>query len=139
MHSNNVIHRDLKPNNLFLNDGLIKIGDFGCSVHSPDLLRKTFCGTLEYISPEVIVGEGYGQEVDLWSLGILAFEMVTGHTPYTQTSKKNIFDSIKSGEVDYPSYLSEECIDFISLLLQTDKSKRPKAAHLRDHSFLLNQ
>jgi len=62
--------------------GVLKIADFGCSVYCPENRRDTFCGTIDYISPEIASGEGYGQSVDIWSLGILVYELLTGKSPF---------------------------------------------------------
>lgn len=72
MHSKLIIHRDLKPENLLLANGRIKIADFGWAVHT-QRRRDTVCGTLDYLAPEIVLGETHDFKVDVWSLGILAF------------------------------------------------------------------
>lgn len=72
-----VIHRDIKPENLLLDlRGNLKIADFGSSVHSHPSRRATVCGILDYLPPEMIQGLSHNQKVDLWSLGVLCFEMM---------------------------------------------------------------
>lgn len=71
-HQNNVIHRDIKPENLLLTvNGDVKLADFGWSVHAPSSRRKTLCGTLDYLPPEIVSGKEYGHHVDQWCIGKL--------------------------------------------------------------------
>lgn len=86
LHNRNVIHRDIKPENLLLgHDDQLKIADFGWSVHEPDSHRTTLCGTMDYLSPEMVQGKPHSKAVDLWSLGVLTYERklinVTSHNP----------------------------------------------------------
>lgn len=75
LHGRDVIHRDIKPENLLLgHDDQLKIADFGWSVHEPNSLRNTLCGTMDYLSPEMVQGKSHTKAVDLWSLGVLAYE-----------------------------------------------------------------
>lgn len=82
LHSKKVIHRDIKPENLLNCNGTIKLSDFGWSTHSPDDKRKTMCGTLDYLPPEMVHRQSYNHKVDVWSIGILAYEFITGHPPF---------------------------------------------------------
>lgn len=83
LHSKNVIHRDIKPENILLGlRGDLKIADFGWSVHSAGSSRKTLCGTLDYLPPEMVNGDQHGKEVDLWALGVLCFEFLCGRPPF---------------------------------------------------------
>lgn len=79
LHTKHVMHRDLKPENILLdvNDD-VKLADFGWSVHAPSNLRRTFCGTLDYLPPEMLAGQAYTDTVDNWTLGVLTFELVNG-------------------------------------------------------------
>lgn len=85
MHSCHVVHRDIKPENILIGeDGTLKIADFGWAVHipPPSGMRYTFCGTAEYLSPEMLQGKGHSVALDLWSLGVLMYEMLVGRTPF---------------------------------------------------------
>ena len=76
IHSHQFIHRDLKPENLFISLNKVKIGDFGLAIEQlPCEPRRTFCGTLDYISPEMFMKKGHDQKVDVWSIGILTYEL----------------------------------------------------------------
>ena len=82
LHSKNVIHRDIKPENLLNCNGVIKLSDFGWSTHSPEDRRKTICGTLDYLPPELCSKKEYDHSVDIWSIGVLAYEFLTGAPPF---------------------------------------------------------
>lgn len=83
LHSKHVIHRDIKPENLLLGlDGELKIADFGWSVHAPGNRRKTMCGTLDYLPPEMVEGKDHTERVDHWALGVLTFEFLNGFPPF---------------------------------------------------------
>lgn len=90
LHKHDVIHRDIKPENLLLgNANQLKIADFGWSVHEPVSNRTTLCGTMDYLSPEMVKGEPHTKTVDVWSLGVLMFELLTGSAPFHDASKFN--------------------------------------------------
>ena len=89
LHENGVIHRDLKPENIIIVNRVAKLADFGWATHTPreynhHLCRKriTFCGTFEYVSPEIVIGDYYDHLVDVWSVGVLCYELCTGHAPF---------------------------------------------------------
>ena len=84
LHDHGIIHRDLKPENIIIfHDGTVKICDFGWAIHTK-YQRKTFCGTFDYVSPEVANGDHYDFKIDCWSVGILTYEMLTSTTPFDQ-------------------------------------------------------
>lgn len=89
LHSKHVIHRDIKPENLLIGlDGELKIGDFGWSVHAPSNRRRTFCGTLDYLPPEMVEGKDHNEKVDHWALGVLAYEFLCGRPPFEEKDEK---------------------------------------------------
>ena len=88
LHKNNIIHRDIKPENIVLDENEnCKLCDFGWSIILNDnSKRNTFCGTLEYMAPEIINNEGYEKSIDIWSLGILLYEMIHGYCPFNSNN-----------------------------------------------------
>jgi serine/threonine protein kinase len=100
LHSKHVIHRDIKPENLLLGiNGELKIGDFGWSVHAPSSRRKTLCGTLDYLPPEMVEGREHTERVDHWALGVLTYEFIVGKPPFEDMSGS-------SGEAIFASWHS---------------------------------
>jgi len=85
----------------------LKLGDFGWSAYIEGK-RQTFCGTLEYVSPEVIKGEKYDYNVDLWSIGVLTYELLTGYAPFDATNKQEAYQNIVSLNYEIPKYISKE-------------------------------
>ena len=85
LHSKMVAHRDLKPENVLINaDGYIKLTDFGLAkIIEPEAQTNSYCGTLEYMAPEILKDQGHSFQVDWWALGILTYEMIVGFTPYS--------------------------------------------------------
>lgn len=77
-----ILHRDLKPENVLFHDGVIKLADFGWSNLTDDF-RNTYCGTPDYLCPEMIMGTGHNEKLDIWTLGVLMFELLHGRPPFT--------------------------------------------------------
>jgi aurora kinase len=121
MHKNHVMHRDIKPENILIGiHGEIKLSDFGSSVHSPNKRRNSLCGTLDYLSPEMIKtrngsqNDNYGQEVDMWALGVLTYEFLTGKAPFEEDTPMMIENRIASGKITIPEFVSPEAMDLIA-------------------------
>lgn len=128
LHNNGVVYRDLKPENLLLtSDGHIVMTDFGLSkegLQSSDARTSTFCGTPEYLAPEILMNKGYGKSVDWWSFGTLVFEMLTGLPPFYCEDVQQMYNKIVSAELEIPDSISENAADLIRKLLERDPEKR---------------
>jgi serine/threonine protein kinase len=130
LHSLNVVHRDIKPSNIFLSSGVVKIGDFGCSVHTPPhALRQSVQGSVPYMSPEIISGPGHSFPSDIWSLGVTLYELSTGRLPFDGDTPQQIFRRIVSGIYDDGGVV-EEVGQIVRLCLQKDPAVRPSAENL---------
>jgi aurora kinase len=118
LHKKHVMHRDIKPENILVGmHGEIKISDFGWSVHAPNNRRNTMCGTLDYLPPEMLTRGGgkdnfYSEKVDLWSLGVLAYEFLVGEAPFEDTQVMTQ-RKITRGEYTVPNFVSAEAKDLI--------------------------
>lgn len=81
LHEESIIHRDIKPENILVSCDGIKLADFGWSVQSENR-RETLCGTLDYLAPEIVKGETHDNKIDIWQIGILAYELAVGRPPF---------------------------------------------------------
>ena len=102
MHEKDVIYRDLKPENVLIDqDGYAKITDFGLSKENiaDNSSTMSFCGTPEYLAPEVLARKGHGKAVDWWSLGAIVYEMLTGLPPFYSKDREQLFHDIKNSEL----------------------------------------
>lgn len=125
LHSMSIVYRDLKPENILLDaDGHIKITDFGLSKEIPEGTTHTFCGTPEYLAPEVLKGQGHGTAVDWWSLGTLIYEMLTGLPPFYSQNINIMYQKILNGELRYPPTVSLDAQSLLDGLLTRDPAKR---------------
>jgi len=138
LHKRNIIYRDLKPENILLtSDGFLKLTDFGLAKGeiSDDNPTNTLCGTPEYLAPEVIQRHGHGKPVDFWGLGIFVYEMLTGLPPFFHDDREIMLHNIRTGQVNFPSTISDLAKDFISKLLILDPDQR-LGRDLRQHPWL---
>lgn len=128
MHRNSIVHRDLKIENILIDRAgrNIKIIDFGLSnLFCPERRLTTYCGSLYFAAPELLRASPYrGPEIDVWSLGVVIYVMVTGSVPFDDKSMPGLHEKIKRGQVAYPAHLSAECRDLLSKIFVTDPAKR---------------
>ncbi|KAF9261091.1 Pkinase-domain-containing protein [Marasmius fiardii PR-910] len=127
LHGFNVVYRDLKPENILLDyTGHIALCDFGlCKLNMSETEKtNTFCGTPEYIAPELLESQGYTKTVDWWTLGVLLYEMMTGLPPFYDENVNTMYQRILTDPLNFPPDMSPEAKSVMTGLLQRDPSKR---------------
>jgi len=152
LHSRGIVHRDLKPENLFLTsdevDSQVKIGDFGLATYLPanGLLQKAV-GTPGYISPEALLtadekADGYGTKTDMWSLGIIMYNLLCGYSPFQSDSTDEVFEMTKAGKIIYPrlfwQHISLDAKDLLAHLLCLNPDLRYSAEQALKHPWIAN-
>jgi serum/glucocorticoid-regulated kinase 2 len=142
LHQHGTIYRDLKPENILLDDsGHVCLTDFGLAKEvDKDDAAHTFCGTPEYLAPEIINGAGHGKAVDWWSLGILLYELTVGIPPFYSQNVNEMYNKIQHGVLRFPPFLSDQCKSLVMGLLNREPSKRlgsgaTDVEELRAHAF----
>uniref|UniRef100_A0A8C3CTH3 Serine/threonine-protein kinase N3 n=1 Tax=Cairina moschata TaxID=8855 RepID=A0A8C3CTH3_CAIMO len=127
LHEKKIVYRDLKLDNLLLDaEGFVKIADFGLCKEGIGFgdRTNTFCGTPEFLAPEVLTDISYTRAVDWWGLGVLIYEMLVGESPFPGDDEEEVFDSIVNDEVRYPRFLSSEALSIIRKLLRKCPERR---------------
>lgn len=143
LHQYNIVYRDLKLDNVLLDrQGHIKIADFGmCKEDMTEGVKtSTFCGTPDYIAPEILKGHRYDASADWWSYGVLLYEMLIGQSPFAGEDEDGLFASICQDKVFFPKWISEHSISVLNGLLERNISLRLGYAwgtrpHIRKHPF----
>lgn len=146
LHKHNIIYRDLKPENILLDlEGHIRLTDFGLSKEAVTGAgavggTKTFCGTPEYLAPEILENKGHGKGVDWWSLGTLIYEMLTGLPPFYDQNMQRMYDKILNAPLRFPAYMTPEAKSLLTALLQRKVEDRlgssiDDSASIKKHPF----
>jgi len=142
LHELGIIYRDLKPENIMLDrEGHVKLTDFGCVKESAsDEVNYTFCGTVEYMAPEILNRSGHGKEVDWWSFGILVHDMLTGAPPFTGGNRKIITERVLKSKLQLKKYLTPNAKDLLKKLLNKQAENRLGAGEkdsraIKEHKF----
>jgi len=143
LHSLGIIYRDLKPENILLDvDGHIALTDFGLSKESSEDSEKTysFCGTVEYMAPEVVNRRGHDQSADWWSFGVLMYEMLTGQLPFQGRDRKDTMTQILKAKLGMPQFLSPEAQSLLRMLFKRNPANRlgsgsDKVEEIKRHPF----
>ena len=141
LHQNDLIHRDIKPENLLLYDNnIIKLCDFGWCVGLNGGQRGTFCGTTEYMAPEMVNQKVYSKEIDIWSLGVLLYEMLHGHSPFIPNKlrfdEREVMENIKIHNLKFDQKVSQECKELICHLLDENRKSRYKIEDIFNSNFV---
>ena len=142
LHSKKIIHRDLKLSNLFLTENMVlKLGDFGLSTISffKGDTKTAFCGTPNYIAPEILDKEkgGYSYEIDIWSVGVIMYELIIGTHPFGDSDNRNIYNKIYKIDYYFPKniIISNVSKDLIRQILKFDPKIRPSLDQILNHYF----
>jgi calcium/calmodulin-dependent protein kinase I len=136
LHNRSIIHRDIKPENVLIDCGTAKLCDFGWAVYSP-LMRDTRCGTPLYTPPEMIRSESYDSKVDVWCIGIMAYELLYGTLPF-EIRHPDDLPRIVTDTISFPPCpnVSEEAEEFMRGCLAKDSNQRITIKQALEHDFL---
>lgn len=136
-HTKHIMHRDIKPENILIGlKDTLKIADFGWAVHAPTKRRETFCGTLDYLPPEMVGNKRYTHGVDVWGLGVLLYEFLLGRPPFEDTDERGTYRKIKNSVPEFPPTISREAKDLVMKMLHKNPEERLTLPDVLAHPWL---
>ena len=132
-----IIHRDIKPENVLLAEGMVaKLTDFGWSNYmQEDEQRKTVCGTPIYLAPEIIKEQGHDEHVDVWCIGVLLFELITGNVPFQGNDIETLQNNILKLKISWPRDINTDVKNLIMKILKLDPNQRLPLSDMLQHPF----
>ena len=139
LHSLNIIHRDIKPENLLLDNNFrIKLCDYGWATHYNNNEHiNTFCGTPEYVAPEIIKKEFYDEKIDIWSIGVLLFEMICNYSPFSDKNNNERFKNIIKGKINWPKNINFKAKKLIEKILKINPNERLSLNDILNDDFVI--
>lgn len=134
IHYKGYVYRDLKPENILIcGDGHVKLADFGFVKYIEDTGKThTFCGTVNYMAPEVIKREEYGFEADIWAFGVLVFEMLLGYPPYYSENQAELMDLIIANEIEFDDDADYCLVEFFNTVMKSNPKERPSWEKIKE-------
>ena len=137
LHTNNILYRDLKPENILINsDGHIKLADFGLArENTEDGRLKSFCGSPSYLSPEMIQKRESTKASDIYGIGAVLYEMMSGYTPFYGNDLRTLYTNIVKKKLMFPEYFSDNAKDLLKKLLEKNPEKRIDLDDIKKHKF----
>ena len=141
LHSFNppIIHRDIKPENILVDENnRMKVCDFGWSNYEASSQRTTYCGTPEYLAPEIIKKEGHDTNVDIWDIGVLLFELLTGYSPFSAATQNELFNNIKKQKINWPNDFPSLAQNLLTKILKQIPKERISIDNILAHTWFEN-
>ena len=138
LHKRDIIYRDLKPENILIDEeGHFKLADFGLAKENVinDIPNKTFCGSPQYLSPEMLSKEGTTKSSDIYGIGAILFEMVTGAPPFYNQDADLMYKNISENNLMFPEFFSDEFKDLLRKMMHKDPKKRIGISEIKKHNF----